>query len=94
MARTSLRGWALLPVTLSIMLAWYGGRGGDVISFRPGPDDEQLWRCPRCHRVEQTRLPDPRCPGPPDQRHDLEYADQVSSDDGIRPSGGPNIFRR
>jgi hypothetical protein len=87
MAGTSPRRWTLLPVALIALLT--SQSFGDELpstTYESGTDEAdpgQLWRCPRCGRVERLwMVTDPQCFGGPEKEHSPANADPVSEDKG------------
>lgn len=97
MAGTSLRRWTVLPVMLVALLATHGyGDELPITTYQSDGDEEdpgQLWRCPKCGRVERVQLVDePRCPGNPRGSHLPKDAIPVSEEDGFAPEDDLPLF--
>lgn len=96
MAGTSPRRWMLLPVTLVALLASEFGDELPITSYQSGADEAdagQLWRCPRCGRVERHELlADPQCSGKPKYAHPFADAQAVSEDEGFTPRDDDHVF--
>jgi hypothetical protein len=91
MARTAVRRWALLPVGLIAMVAV--GDEFPTATYRSGQTRERLWKCPKCQRVERTRLSEPQCYGTPERSHLRRATRPVAGSAGLVPSDGRPLFR-
>jgi hypothetical protein len=90
MASTSARRWALLPVGLIAMVAAFDEF--PEARYRSGRRD-RLWQCPKCQRVELSRLREPQCSGTPERPHSRRAADPVTGGAGLEPSDRRRLFR-
>jgi hypothetical protein len=91
MAGTSYRRWTL-PILLAALLASYGDGASTSITYERDAAEGRLWQCPTCARVERTMLPTPRCPGPPEKRHEETKAEPLDDDEKVDPTDDRQVF--